>query len=106
MLLPMDSLASRFYQEPEMIAYHQAGWMVDYLLRKYGVEKFRDLWQQGFSNFNQIYGTSFSLIEADIKATAERRLIPHRPKLTGRPFRSGAIECAIADKCWKHCSFI
>jgi hypothetical protein len=88
MLLPMDSLANQFYREPEMIAYHQAGCMVEYLLRKYGVDKFRDLWQQGFYNFNKIYGTSFSPIEADIKATAERDY-PKPPTIDWKSFSVG-----------------
>lgn len=88
MLLPMDSLASRFYQEPEMIAYHQAGCMVEYLLRKYGVEKFRDLWRQGFDHFPDIYGTSFSTVEAEIKSTAERDY-PTPPKIDWKVFSVG-----------------
>ena len=88
MLLPIDALVNQFYQEPEMIAYHQAGCMVEYLLRKYGVEKFRDLWQQGFYNFNKIYGTSFSRMEADIKATAERDY-PKPPNIDWKAFSVG-----------------
>jgi hypothetical protein len=88
MLLQMDSLVNQFYQEPEMIAYHQAAWMVEYLLRKYGVEKFRDLWQQGFHNFDKIYGTSFSRIEPDIMATAERDY-PKPPNIDWKAFSVG-----------------
>ena len=88
MLLPMDSIANRFYQEPEMIAYHQAGCMVEYLLRKYGVEKFRDLWQQGFYHFKDIYGTSFSLVESEIKTTAERDY-PTPPNIDWKAFSVG-----------------
>jgi len=89
MLLPIDSLVNQFYQEPEMIAYHQAGCLVEYLLRKYGVEKFRDLWQQGFYNFNKIYGTPFSRMEEDIKATAERDY----PKPPGIEWKSFSVGC-------------
>jgi hypothetical protein len=88
MLLPMDSLADQFYQEPEMIAYHQAGCMVEYMLRNYGVEKFRALWQQGFYNFNKIYGTPFSRMEADIKANAERDC-PTAPDIVWKKFSEG-----------------
>ena len=88
MLLPMDSLADQFYQEPEMIAYHQAGCMVEYLLKNYGVEKFSNLWQQGFYNFNEIYGISFSRMEADIKATAERDF-PKPPDIDWKSFSVG-----------------
>jgi hypothetical protein len=88
MLLPIDSLANAFYQEPEMITYHQAGWMVGYLLKHYGVGKLRDLWQQGLFHFNAIYGTSFSHMEADIKAAAERDY-PKAPEIDWTSFSVG-----------------
>jgi hypothetical protein len=88
MLLPIDSLANAFYQEPEMITYHQAGWMVGYLLKHYGVGKLRDLWQQGLFHFNAICGTSFSHMEADIKAAAERDY-PKAPEIDWTSFSVG-----------------
>jgi hypothetical protein len=88
MLLPMDSMADRFYQEPEMIAYHQAGCIVEYLLKHYGVEKFRALWQQGFDHFDEIYGTSFSRMDADIQATAQRDY-PKPPDIDWKTFSVG-----------------
>jgi hypothetical protein len=71
-----------------MIAYHQAGCMVEYLLRKYGVEKFRDLWQQGFYHFQDIYGASFSRVETEIKATAQRDC-PRPPTIDWKVFSVG-----------------
>jgi hypothetical protein len=38
-----------------MIAYHQSAYMVQYLLEKYGVEKFKQLWQNGYNDFKNIY---------------------------------------------------
>jgi hypothetical protein len=87
-LLPMDSLVNQFYQEPEMIAYHQAACIVEYLLQNYGVERFRDLWQQGFNKFNEIFGTSFSHMEADIKKAAERDY-PKAPNIDWKAFSIG-----------------
>ena len=88
MLLRMDSMVNQFYQEPEMIAYHQAAYIVEYLLRKYGVEKFRDLWQRGFYNFKDIYGISFASVEAEIKTTAEQDY-PEPPNIDWKTFSVG-----------------
>jgi hypothetical protein len=88
MLLPIDSLGRTFYQEPEMITYHQAGWMAGYLLGHYGVEKVRELWQQGIYHSNEIYGTPFSQVEADIKAAAERDY-PKAPDIDWKSFEVG-----------------
>ena len=55
MLLPVDSLTKKFYSQPEMIAYHQSAYMVQYLLEKYGVEKFKQLWKNGYNDFKNIY---------------------------------------------------
>jgi hypothetical protein len=90
MLLPMDAMADHFYQTPEMIAYHQAGCIVEYLLHHYGVEKFKELWQQGFDRFDVIYGVSFSRIEADIQATVERDF-PKAPPINWKVFSIGCV---------------
>ena len=74
-----------------MIAYHQAGCIVEYLLQHYGVEKFKQLWQQGFDHFNEIYGVSFSRMEADIQATAERDF-PKAPAIDWTIFSVGVCE--------------
>ena len=88
MLLRMDSMVNQFYQEPEMFAYHQAAYIVEYLLSKYGVEKFRDLWHRGFYNFKDIYGISFASMEAEIKTTAEQDY-PKPPTIDWKTFSVG-----------------
>jgi hypothetical protein len=88
MLLPMDSMGLQFYHEPEMIAYHQGGWMIGYLLQHYGVEKLRDLWQQGLDHSKTIYGASFSQLEGDIQAAAARDF-PKAPEIDWRSFEVG-----------------
>lgn len=55
MLTSVDSLTASFYKQPEMIAYHQAACIVQYLLANYDVEKFKYLWKQGFASFEKIY---------------------------------------------------
>ena len=37
MLIPIEDLASGFHRQPEMIAYHQAAYIVQYLLEHYGI---------------------------------------------------------------------
>jgi hypothetical protein len=88
MLLQMDSLVNQFYQEPEMIAYHQAGCIVQHLLRKYGVEKFRDLWHQGFYSFQSIYGLTFPEVLKDIENTAKKDY-PAAPEIIWTKFSEG-----------------
>jgi hypothetical protein len=88
LLLPMDSLTADFYREPEMIAYHQAAYMVQYLLSNYGVEKFEDLWLQGFANFNKIYGTPFTKVEISIASTAKHDY-PIAPAIVWKTFSEG-----------------
>jgi hypothetical protein len=88
MLAPMDSLVNQFYGTPEMIAYHQAGCMVEYLLKFYGIEKVWELWQQGFYSFDKIYGTSFPKMEADIKKEAEKDY-PTAPNIDWKTFSMG-----------------
>jgi hypothetical protein len=88
MLLRMDSLVSQFYQEPEMIAYHQSAFLVQYLLKQYGVEKFRNLWQQGFNSFQAIYGVAFSEVVKDIDNTAKRDY-PTAPDIVWKKFSEG-----------------
>jgi hypothetical protein len=67
MLFSMDSLTSNFYNNKDMIAYHQSAFIVQYLLENFGVKKTKELWQAGFQDFDKIYGFSFEKLENDIK---------------------------------------
>jgi hypothetical protein len=70
MLLPIEKLSENFYKNPEMIAYHQCAYLVEFLLNKYGIEKFTELWKKGMDNFPYLYSFSFSdltkMVEADL----------------------------------------
>jgi|SRR5579863_805306 len=88
LLLPMGSLTADFYREPEMIAYHQSAFMVQYLLSKYGVEKFKDLWTQGFANFEKIYGAPFARVEISIDNMAKHDY-PKAPGIVWKTFSEG-----------------
>ena len=66
MLLPLDSLAADFYSQPEMVAYHQSAYVVQFLIDSFGVDKLKQLWKEGFNSFEKIYGTSYKNVENEI----------------------------------------
>lgn len=88
LLLPMDSMEHQFYHTPEMIGYHQGGWMVGYLLKRYGVEKVKDLWQHGVDDSVRIFGVAFSQVEMELKEAAARD-IPVAPDIDWKSFMVG-----------------
>lgn len=90
MLISTDDLTISFYKQPEMVAYHQAAYMVQYLLNKYGVEKFKDLWIQGFAAFEKIYSIPFSRVKTDINTTATRDY-PSAPPINWNTFQIGCM---------------
>jgi hypothetical protein len=90
MLISMDNLTTSFYKQPEMVAYHQAAYIVQYLLNKYGVEKFKDLWTQGFAAFEKIYSVPFSQVKTDISITAKQEY-PSVPQINWNAFQVGCL---------------
>jgi hypothetical protein len=90
MLISMDALTTAFYKQPEMIAYHQAGYIAQYLLAHYGVEKFKNLWMQGFAAFKKIYSMPFSQVSSDIN-TAARKNYPSAPTIDWKKFEQGCL---------------
>ncbi len=90
MLIPMKVLATSFYRQPEMIAYHQAAYIVEYLLGQYGIEKFTALWIQGFVQFEQIYGIDFQQVKTSMDAIAKRDY-PDAPAIDWNSFEKGCL---------------
>jgi hypothetical protein len=90
MLIPMNALTTGFYRQPEMVAYHQAAYIVQYLLNRYGVEKFKDLWMQGFASFENIYGVAFEKAQKDMNKTAEQDY-PTSPNIDWNTFQVGCL---------------
>lgn len=72
-LIKMDLLTSNFYNQPEMISYHQSAYIVEYLLTNYSIEKFEKLWKSGFEKFEQIYGLSFDKVQSDLEKELKKR---------------------------------
>ena len=63
LLIAMDTLTSDFFSAPDMISYHQSAHIVDYLITNYGLSKFIELWQNGFSAFERVYEMPFHQME-------------------------------------------
>ena len=90
MLISMDNLTASFYQQPEMVAYHQAAYDVQYVLKKYGVEKFTGLWKHGFAAFEKIYRVPFLQVKTDINTVAKQDY-PVVPPITWNAFKEGCL---------------
>ena len=75
-LIPMESLTTDFYGQPEMFAYHQSGYLVEYLLKNYGIDRFGQLWKSGFGEFEHIYGLPFGSLKDEL----EKDLMVKYPK--------------------------
>jgi hypothetical protein len=90
MLISMDALTTSFYKQPEMIAYHQAAYIAQYLLSVYGIEKFKALWTQGFATFEKIYGIPFSQATTDINKKAKQDY-PSAPPINWSTFQVGCL---------------
>ena len=88
-LINIDSLTSNFYKQDEMIAYHQSAYMVECLLTKYGIEKFKSLWLNGFIKFNEIYGIPFSQFETDVQKELRKKL----PKVEQIDWKTFMVKC-------------
>jgi len=66
MLVPIETLTSKFYHVEEMIGYHQSAYIVEFMISNYEIEKLEELWKNGFSSFENIYGFTFSHMEIEI----------------------------------------
>ena len=75
-LIPIENLTKDFYANSEMVAYHQSGYIVQYLLENYGLDKFKNLWTEGYEKFEEIYGISY----AKLKKHLEKELLNKYPK--------------------------
>jgi hypothetical protein len=66
MLISIDALTADFYNESEMIAYHQSAYVVEYLLSQYSLDQFKQLWRDGFDRFEDIYGKDFEEMKTEM----------------------------------------
>jgi hypothetical protein len=77
-LIPIDKLTGNFYNNPEMIAYHQSGFLAEFLLKNYGLEKFKALWKRGIVNFEEIYSFRFSDLTKTIEENIKKNIRLHQ----------------------------
>ncbi|MCG8372158.1 MAG: hypothetical protein MI700_01420 [Balneolales bacterium] len=69
-LFSFESLVNDFdnqARENDVIAYIQSAGIFKYLYEKYGVEKIKQLWTEGFEEFSAIYGFSVAELEVEWK---------------------------------------
>ncbi len=72
-LIPITSLTSDdFLKYNDMITYTQSAYIIEYLLKNHGHDKFKRLWKEGVANFNKIY--DFSLEELEKRISAELKI--------------------------------
>jgi hypothetical protein len=66
-LLSLEELIDKFHSHSVMVTYPQSGGIVKYLYEKYGIEKFKTLWQKGSGSIEKIYGKRLTEIEKEWK---------------------------------------
>lgn len=87
-LISIDLLSADFYKQPEMIGYHQSAYIVEHLITNYSLEQFKNLWINGFENFEKIYGVPYSIVKTDLeKAVIEK--YPIAPEIDFEKFIKG-----------------
>ncbi len=87
-LVAIEDLTSDFYAQSEMVAYHQSAYVVQYLLENYNLEKFENLWKQGFEKFEEIYGVTYLEVNADIEKVVKEKY-PKVPEIDWEKFSQG-----------------
>lgn len=87
-LISMEDLSSDFYDQSEMVGYHQSGYIVQYLLENFSIEQFKRLWIDGFEKFEEIYRISYANVKSDLEK-AILKDYPEVPKIEWEVFNNG-----------------
>lgn len=87
-LISIDLLSSDFYKQPEMVGYHQSGYIVEHLLTNYSIEQFKNLWINGFENFEQIYDVPYLKVKTDLEKSVKEKY-PAAPEIDFEKFSKG-----------------
>jgi hypothetical protein len=61
----LDSLATNFRQHPEMIGYMLAAGFVEFVLDRYGIEHFHNLWIEGYDGLEKVFGKDVASVEQE-----------------------------------------
>ena len=79
-LVSMDSLFYQFRTLPDMVGYMQAGSVVQFILEKYGLEKFEALWRKGVTGIEELTGKSKTRLENEYLQFL-RKAYPQQPTI-------------------------
>ena len=63
-LIPLDTLATAFYEQNDVDAYLQAGSLLDYVRQEHGLDAIRQLWDRGPEAFPEATGATAAEVEA------------------------------------------
>lgn len=88
MLVSIEDLTSDFYHIDEMIGYHQSAYIAEFMLSNYGIEKLEAVWKGGFSQFEAVYGFSFSQMEEKLNQHV-MKLHPIAPEIDWSVLKKG-----------------
>jgi hypothetical protein len=79
-LFSIDTLVNHFYQVDDFAAYVQSGSLVNYLLEKYGRDRFRVIWRDGAGAFERVYGRTAQQLQSEWHAWLRATPVSARPK--------------------------
>ena len=71
-LLSLKEISDNFSKHSSLITYPQSGSFIKYLYEKYGCEKLKLLWRNGFKKLENIYNSSLDKIEAEWLETIKK----------------------------------
>ncbi|MDR1706474.1 MAG: hypothetical protein LBR46_00550 [Prevotella sp.] len=58
-IIDADSLINNFDNLHKKISYNQSGYIVEFLINNYGIEKLKEIWVNGMNNFEKVYNSTF-----------------------------------------------
>jgi hypothetical protein len=68
-LLPLRTLADDFLKHPEGVTYIESASFLGFVIERYGMEKFKDVWKGGFKSLSKVLGRSVPDLEAEWRAS-------------------------------------
>lgn len=90
-LIHIDSLTTDFYNQPEMVCYHQSAYVVEHLLNNYSINQFKRLWIEGFDSFESIYSVSFQEMKKELDQSILKEH-PEVPNIDWETFKEGCLK--------------
>jgi hypothetical protein len=68
-LLQLKTLAEDFLKHPEGLTYIESASFLGFVIERYGMEKFKEVWKGGFKRLPKVLGRSVTELEAEWRAT-------------------------------------